>query len=516
MHIFLYGPSGSGKTTIGKLLAQALDIPFLDLDDEIEKVTGQPIAKYLGENGEVAFRNVEAGVLGKSVGGLDKVVILGGGALLRDENRSLVLASGEVVFLDADQAVLAKRLAQDKNKRPLLEGALEQNLKTLLKDREIHYSAFPMRVDASQPPDQVVWDIQRKLGRFHLSGMGSGYDVLVRIGGLGDLGNLLQSRKIGELVMVVSDSNVAPLYSDRVLVSLGRAGFSPTSLVIPAGEMHKKLDAISSLWNGCLEGGLDRKSTLIAIGGGVVGDLTGFAAATFMRGIDWVSLPTSLLAMVDASIGGKTGFDLPEGKNLIGAFHPPRLVLADPQVLNTLPARELIAGLAEVVKHGLIADPELFSQCALGLDAVSGNLQEIVRRAIAVKVKIAENDPFEQGFRATLNFGHTVGHALELASGFSILHGEAVSIGMVAETRLAERISIAETGLSNVLASTLSALGLPVEIPGNLNHETLIKAMQADKKKSKGIVRFTLPVKIGEVKTGVVIDKLKSVFEEEE
>jgi 3-dehydroquinate synthase len=269
---------------------------------------------------------------------------------------------------------------------------------------------------------------------------------------------------------------------------------------------------VASLWRGCTQAGLDRKSTIIALGGGVVGDLAGFAAATFMRGCNWVAVPTTLLAMVDASLGGKTGFDLPEGKNLVGAFHPPRLVLADPNVLSTLPERELRAGLAEIVKHGVIAEPELFELCARGWDAVTARLPEVARRGMAVKVKIIEEDPYEKGIRAALNLGHTVGHAVELVSGFRLLHGEAVAIGMVAEARLAERLTVAGQGLSDALAETLTELGLPVEIPENMDRGELIRAMRMDKKKAAGVVRFALPVKIGEVKVGVEVENLEDVL----
>jgi 3-dehydroquinate synthase len=255
-----------------------------------------------------------------------------------------------------------------------------------------------------------------------------------------------------------------------------------------------------------LAAGLDRKSTVVALGGGAIGDLAGFAASTFMRGVNWVVVPTTLLAMVDASLGGKTGFDLPEGKNLIGSFYPPKLVVADPRLLDTLPEAELISGLAEVVKHGIISDPELFLLCTRGLDWVKKNREEVVKRAVAVKIKIIEEDPYERGFRAVLNLGHTVGHAVELVSGFRLRHGEAVSIGMVAEARLAERLTVAGKGLTEAIRAPLSQLGLPVRIPKNLSQQEIIRAMKVDKKKSNGVVRFALPVEIGKVELVEVRD----------
>ena len=512
MHIFLYGPSGSGKSTVGKILAADLNLPFLDLDAEIERKSGERISDIMSNQGEAVFRDLEAAALKLAVSGPEMVVALGGGVLLRDENRNLADATGQVILLEADLPTLVRRLSQDENERPLLAGEMQTNLSEMLERRREHYASFPLRVDASQLPEQVARAIQRLLGRYHLRGMGAGYDAIVQEGGLDRLGEMLKSRNLGRPVLVVSDMNVAPLYGERVLKSLQSAGYVASQLLIPAGEAYKNLETVVSLWRGCLEAGLDRKSTVLALGGGVVGDLAGFVAGTYMRGCSWVAVPTTLLAMVDASLGGKTGFDLPEGKNLVGAFHPPRLVLADPDVLSTLPEREMRAGLAEVVKHGVIADQGLFELCAQGWKAVIPRLPEVVRRGMAVKVKIIEEDPYEKGIRAALNLGHTVGHAVELVSGFNLLHGEAVAIGMVAEARLAERLSVAGRGLSEVLAETLLGLGLSVEIPEYMDRVELIRAMKMDKKKAAGVVRFALPAKIGEVKVGVAVENLEEVL----
>jgi 3-dehydroquinate synthase len=267
------------------------------------------------------------------------------------------------------------------------------------------------------------------------------------------------------------------------------------------------------LWKSFLENGLDRKSTVVALGGGVIGDLAGFAASTYMRGINWVAVPTTLLSMVDASLGGKTGFDLPEGKNLIGSFHPPKLVLADPRLLQTLPEGEFRSGMAEVVKHGIISDPKLFASCSRGLDWVKANLEEIVKRAMAVKIKVIEEDPYEKGIRAALNLGHTVGHAVELVSKFKLRHGEAVAIGMVAEAKYAARAGLAGAGLVEAVAETLSALGLPIHIPKELPREEIIRAMRVDKKKDSRVIRFALPVEIGRVEL-VEVSDLEAVIRE--
>ncbi len=514
-HIYLYGAPGSGKSTVGKLLANNLNLPFFDLDKEIEKIAGKSISRLMTEQGELVFRDLESTGLRKVSLGHTSVVALGGGALLREPNRNCAEASGEVVFLEADLPILLGRLKKESGKRPLLEGDMEEKLAALLERRKEHYASFKLRItNNGHRPDKIAWEIQQELGRFHVRGMGAGYDVVVQQDGLDRLGEMLVERGINGNLTVVADSNVLPLYGERASESLRRTGFSVQSLTLPAGEQFKTLESVSSLWRGFLQAGLDRKSTILALGGGVTGDLAGFAAATYMRGIAWVGVPTSLLAMVDSSLGGKTGCDLAEGKNLIGAFHSPRLVISDPNSLATLPEDEIRSGLGEVVKAGIIADPALFEICSRGYETAKANLPEIVRRAMAVKIKIIEADPFERGLRASLNLGHTIGHAVETASGYRLRHGEAIAIGMVAEARLAERSGIASPGLTETIAVTLSGLGLPVKVPPDLSLENIMQSMRYDKKMNAGIIRFALPVKIGEVRAGVVVENLGAAFEE--
>lgn len=513
--IFLYGPPGSGKSTVGKILAGNLQLPFLDLDEEIERIAGRSIPQIMAIQGEQAFRDLESAVLQKSIIGNVGVIALGGGTLLLEANRIRAKSAGEVVLLEADFQTLLERLKSESEQRPLLAGGLEEKLNLLLERRRNHYNSFDLRV-ASNPctPGEIAWNIQQRLGRFHMKSIDDGCDVIVLSGGLNLVGKMIMERTLFGPVALVTDSNIVPLYGEDFLDSLRRTGYETNLLVIPAGEENKTLEAILKLWHGFLEMGLDRKSTVVALGGGVTGDLAGFAASTFMRGIDWVGVPTSLLAMVDSSLGGKTGFDLAYGKNLIGTFHSPRLVLADPALLSTLPDTEFRSGLGEVVKHGIIADVDLFNLCSQGYDEVKANLDQIVRHAIAVKIRIVEADPFEQGFRAALNFGHTVGHAVELVSGFRIRHGEAVAIGMVVEARLAERLSLAEKGLTKNIKSTLIGLGLPTDIPPYLSRDAILQTMKMDKKKRDGKIRFALPVKVGEVKTGIEVDDLNLVFSE--
>lgn len=504
-HIFLYGPSGTGKSTIGETLARNLKLPFVDVDHVIETNARMPIPHIMEQHGELAFRDLEASALQEAVRHIDdvsnaseKVIALGGGALLRDENRALVEAKGKVIFLTAELNTLLERLHADPNKRPLLAGDLRSRLSALLEKRADHYASFPLKIHVDgKTPEQIAHEIQVALGRHHLCAMGE-YDVHV-----GQIGNLPYANSI-----IVTDENIARFHLETIKQAIGQ---DVKSVVIPAGEEHKNLKTVSFLWKSFLENGLDRKSTVIALGGGVIGDMAGFTASTYMRGIPWIAIPTTLLSMVDASIGGKTGFDLPEGKNLIGSFYPPKLVLADPVLLLTLPERELISGMAEVVKHGIISDPELFELCSRGMNWVKENLEEIVKRALAVKIKVIEEDPYEKGFRAALNLGHTVGHAVELTSRFELRHGEAIAIGMVVEANYAERIGLAREGLSKTIADTLLNLGLPTQIPDEMSRAEIIRAMRVDKKKNSKVIRFALPVEIGKVEL-VDVSDLESVL----
>lgn len=501
-HIFLYGPVGAGKSTVGKILACNLNLPFVDSDQVIEINAGKSIPKLMEEQGETKVRDLETAALKQILGHEESVIALGGGALLREENRAFVESKGRVIFLMADFDTLHRRLDADVYKRPLLAGDLSEKLTTLLSKRKEHYDSFPLRFDADQVPEKIAAQIQVALGRFHLSAMGE-YDVLV-----GRIGNLSYDNSL-----IVTDENVAQFHLKKIDSVLRATGCKSDSVLLPAGENHKNLETVSFLWKTFLQHGLDRKSTVIALGGGVIGDLAGFAASTYMRGINWIAVPTTLLSMVDASIGGKTGFDLPEGKNLIGSFYPPKLVLADPGFLLSLPEREFRSGMAEVVKHGIISDPQLFESCSGGLDWVKANLEEIVKRAMAVKIQVIEEDPYEKGIRATLNLGHTVGHAVELASKFELRHGEAIAIGIVIESKYAERIGLAHKGLTEVIANTLSTLGLPTSIPEELPHDEILRAMRVDKKKSVAIIRFALPVEIGNVELVDVRD-LKAVLDD--
>jgi 3-dehydroquinate synthase len=327
------------------------------------------------------------------------------------------------------------------------------------------------------------------------------YPVYVEPGALRRLAELAAIHLPGRRLALVTDANI------RRLTGRWGAALPPVDaeLVIPPGERSKTRDQWSALSDVLLARTFGRDSALLVLGGGVVGDLGGFIAATYLRGIPYLQVPTTVLAMVDASVGGKTGVDTPHGKNLIGAFHPPAAVVADPEVLATLPEREFRSGLAEAVKHGVIADRAYFDWMVGTADAIlarDGNaLAQLVRRSVEIKAAVVSDDEREAGRRAILNAGHTVGHALEQASGYALAHGEAVAIGLVTECRLAERMGLAAPGTARAVSAALERLGLPVSLPG-VPPERLLEAMASDKKNRSSRIRFALPVAVGEMAPG--------------
>jgi 3-dehydroquinate synthase len=321
---------------------------------------------------------------------------------------------------------------------------------------------------------------------------------------LSSIGPLARELAPAHRYALITDSNVGPLYA-KTIASQFDSG-SIDIFTIPAGETNKTRETWARLTDEMLAKGYGRDAAVIALGGGVVGDLAGFVAATFMRGIPVVQLPTTLLAMIDASIGGKTAVDTPAGKNLVGSFHSPAAVLVDPQVLTTLPLRELRAGFAEALKHGVIADEpylhEVASRASALLSAdgpMSDSMLSLIVRSIEIKADIVSRDEREAGLRQLLNFGHTIGHAVELVSGYTLLHGEAVAIGMALESELAERIGLARSGTAATVSNALQSAGLPTALPSGSDGAAVIEAMRSDKKGRSGRTRFALPLRIGEM-----------------
>ncbi|WP_036483303.1 3-dehydroquinate synthase [Myxosarcina sp. GI1] len=332
------------------------------------------------------------------------------------------------------------------------------------------------------------------------------YQIDIASGSLNQLGKQMQKLGVGKKVLVVSNPEIFDYYGDTCINSLQNNGFETFTHLIPAGEQYKNLRSIEQIYDTALTNRIERSSTLVALGGGVIGDMTGFAAATWLRGVNFVQVPTTLLAMVDASVGGKTGVNHPQGKNLIGAFYQPKLVAIDPDVLKTLPEKEFRAGIAEVIKYGVIWDEDLFTKLeqAEHIDNFSAIapefLQTILVRSCQAKADVVSQDEKEAGLRAILNYGHTIGHAVESLTNYQqFVHGEAVAIGMVAAGKIAVRMGLWTKAEAARQDKLIAKAGLPLDIPSQLKIDDILETIKSDKKVKAGKVRFILPTKIGAV-----------------
>ena len=340
------------------------------------------------------------------------------------------------------------------------------------------------------------------------------YEIAIAPGNLDQLGPKMLPLNLGKKVLLISNPEIFAHYGERALISLQETGFDVSHCILPPGEEYKTPQTLHNIYDAALANRFERSSTMVALGGGVVGDMTGFAAATWLRGLNVVQVPTSLLAMVDAAIGGKTGVNHPQGKNLIGAFHQPRLVLIDPEVLKTLPVREFRGGMAEVIKYGVIWDAELFAQMenSQGLDEIHnltpGLLDEILIRSCQSKADVVAKDEKESGLRAILNYGHTIGHAVESLTGYTVVtHGEAVGIGMVAASQLAVELGMWDEHSDRRQLALIEKASLLTRLPSGLDIEEILVSLQTDKKVKAGKVRFVLPTGIGVV---TVTDKVSA------
>jgi 3-dehydroquinate synthase len=512
-NLVLTGFMATGKTQVGREAAQRLRRPFVDMDAEIERQAGKSIPRIFAEEGEAAFREMEVDLCRELSKRTGLVIATGGGALVDAANRAAMVRTGTVVCLTCDADEILRRARLTGGDRPLLQVADPRaEVESLLAARRPAYVSFPWQVDTThltvdQVTDKVMAlaDVVSVPVRHTMRGQADlgevCYPVHIGDGVLSYLGGALRAAGVpeGSRVAVVSNPMVAPLYGGQVELSLRETGLQPVPCPVPDGEQHKTLGTVAALYEQFLAGGLDRGSTVLSLGGGVTGDIAGFAAATFLRGVCFVQVPTTILAMADASVGGKTGVDLALGKNLVGAFKQPVVVVMDPAVLATLPEAEVRSGMAEVLKHGVIGAPDLFAELESGRAGAGPPLStSLLARTVQVKVDVVELDPFEQGRRAVLNLGHTVGHGLERLSGFSLRHGEAVAIGLVAAARISAELGRAAPGLSERIEAALRAWGLPVRCPP-YPVEAIWEGMAHDKKRRGRSLRWVLPHDIGHV-----------------
>lgn len=508
--IFLIGFMATGKTTVGRQVAGRLARRFVDLDEHVEKTAGQTVAQIFASGGEARFRALEARAVAEVARMTDVVVACGGGTPCFGDNLARMRAGGVVVALGASIGEILKRVA-DPTSRPLLagtEGALGAAERLYAAREAVYRSA-----DAVIPTDGLtVEEVEREVTRRATLRLG---DVTVRLGersypihlgSIADTGEVFREM-IGDVsrVAIVTDENVARAgHSSAVRAALEATGLGVCQIEIPPGERSKNLAQVERVASELVHAGLDRRSAVVAVGGGVVGDLAGFVASVFLRGIACAQVPTTLLAMVDSAIGGKTGVDLAAGKNLVGAFWQPRFVLADTKVLASLPERETRGALAEVLKYGLLGDPELFA--SLLAEGRPTDLSDIVLRCARRKAVLVGQDEREQtlaeGGRALLNLGHTLGHAIEAASGATrggasaLLHGESVALGLVAAARLSARLGLCEPALEARVCAAVQRIGLGANLDPWLTDATL-SYLAVDKKRAGKKIRFVALEAVG-------------------
>jgi shikimate kinase/3-dehydroquinate synthase len=511
--IVLVGMPGAGKSSIGRRLSARLGLPFVDADAEIEAAAGLPITEIFARYGEPHFRNGERRVITRLLAGPPLVLATGGGAFADAQTRAAVRRSGAVsVWLRVPLAALLRRVAGREHRPMFLNADPREVLERLVAARHPLFAEADVTVDCSdEAPEITTRRVVEALGahrepQWLRVGLGErGHDIVVGEGLLARAGVLLAPVLASRRVAIISDSDVARLHLPALRAGLQAGGFTILAEhLVPPGESTKCLAAVQGALEGILGAGADRRTAVLALGGGVVGDLAGFVAAIALRGLPFVQVPTTLLAQVDSSVGGKTGINLSLGKNLAGAFHQPRLVLADMATLATLPPRELRAGWAEVAKHGLIGGEELWSWCEeAGPRAVGGDpdaLAHAVLESCRLKgavVAADEREESEEGGRALLNLGHTFGHALEAECGYggTLLHGEAVAVGLGLAASLSARQGHCAQEWPGRVMAHLQAVGLPARISDlgrGFSTRLLIERMRKDKKAREGAMRFVL------------------------
>ncbi len=529
--IVLVGLSGVGKSSVGRALAEQLGWPLVDTDTLVREREGRTPAELITQRGEPAFRDIEARIVEEAARKTPAIIATGGGAFLRASNRRTLGEQGFICYLDAPPFEIARRLRADPDSsdRPLLGDDLEANLYRLDTERRPYYTHADLWVPAlGLTPAQIAGRIltawatdarqltaqQQRLER--LGGEEAArapqaiidtgrerYPIWVGAGERRRLPDRLRQLGLNGRVFLVTDSEVMEHHGASLAETFDAGGIAGASYIIPSGESSKHLRVAQELYRWLAGERAERRDVVVALGGGVVGDLAGFVAATYLRGMPFVQVPTSVLAMTDAAIGGKVAVDLPQGKNLVGAFHQPSAVVADTEMLATLPKRAFIEGFAEVIKHALILDPELLDVLERHAYAIAAQeadpelLAAIIGRSARLKALVVSADPHERGLRAILNYGHTIGHAIETVTGYGdYLHGEAVSVGMTGAAAIGSRLGLLPPDVEARQSAVLRAFGLPLAAPG-LEPSAILAAMRMDKKVEAGQQRFVLLEAVG-------------------
>jgi shikimate kinase/3-dehydroquinate synthase len=522
--VVLVGMMGAGKTSVGKRLAAKLGLPFVDADAEIEAGAQLTISEIFERFGELYFRDGERKVIARLLNGGPLVLATGGGAFMNATTRQNIAKYGVSIWLKPSFDILLARVRKKSN-RPLLKTAdPEQTLRRLLEERTPTYALADLTIESLDGSHDTVVDailrrldatlgkdvapVQEARRKVEVPLGARAYSILIGPGVLDEAGAEIARIAPGVHCAIVTDARVAPLYLDRLSASLDQAGLRSTPIVCPPGEATKGYAEFARVCDALIEARIERRDIVIALGGGVIGDLAGFCAASLRRGVRLVQLPTTLLAQVDSSVGGKTGINSRHGKNLVGAFHQPSLVLADTLCLDTLSEREFRAGYAEVVKYGLIGDRGFFEFLESNWrDAFAGGpaRAEAIAVSCAAKARVVAADETERGERALLNLGHTFGHALEKLTGYDsarLVHGEGVAIGMVSAFRFSRDLGLCSGQDATRAEAHLKAVGLPTrmrDIPGfDARTEDLLAAMRQDKKVDRGLLTFILARGIGQ------------------
>ena len=501
-NLVLVGFMGTGKTTVGREVASLLEMEFVDTDETIEARHG-PIAKIFAEHGEARFRELERQIA-REFGARSGLVIATGGRMILDPaNFKELSRNGRIFCLVATPDEIHHRIANDTDRpdRPLLQvDDPRQRIIELMTERHREYQRFPQLITDHGGPGVIaeeVGHLWRGPSSYEVSSPDGGYACTV---GVGLLPFVRQLASVGGPVVVVTDEVVADLYG-------GSLGEVDLMVALPAGRESKTLDSVQAVYEQLFRAGVDKSATLLSLGTSIIGDVAGFAAATYLRGLDLVHCPTNLIAMVDTSIGGKVGLDVTHGRNLIGLWKQPKAVIADVGTLQTLPAREFASGLAEVVKHGLVASTSLLERIETTswsateqlLPGILGDLQSLVAQAIQVKIAIVQDDPHEEKDRRTaLNLGHTFAYGIELASKGAVDHGEAVAMGLVAATRLSHRLGYASEDLADRVEAIIEHVGLIPHLPDSIDIPSIIEGIQRDKKRRGTRMRFVLMRDVGD------------------